>query len=93
MDVEVFSDSSVEWVKILVDGTVKDTLNDKPFRTRMYLEDGTYKLKFRARNSDGKESESGELRIGVNMPWEVTPTPVPSLVPSPTPTPTPTPTP
>lgn len=87
MDVEVFSDSSVEWVKIIVDGVVRDTLIDKPFRTTMFLDDGRYTLKFRARNSEGREAESGEVRIGVNMPWEV-PTPTPS--PSPTPTPTPT---
>jgi len=88
MDVEVFSDSSVEWVQIMVDGVVRDTLANRPFRTTMFLSDGRYTLKFRAR-SGGKEAESGELAIGVNVPWEVppTPTPSPTLTPPPTPTP------
>lgn len=88
MDVEVFSDSTVEWVKIIVDGVVRDTLNDKPFRTTMYLDDGRYTLKFRARNSEGREAESGEVRIGVNVAWEA-PSPTPTPSPSPTPIPTP----
>ncbi|MCH7951480.1 transglycosylase domain-containing protein [Patescibacteria group bacterium] len=86
MDVEVFSDSSVEWVKIIVDDAVRDTLTERPFRTTMFLDDGRYTLKFKARNSAGREAESGEVRIGVNVPWEA-PTPTPSPTPSLTPTP------
>lgn len=94
MQVEVFSDSSVEWVQIIVDGNVKDTLTSKPFKTTMYLDDGRYRLRFKARNSSGKVTESGELKIGVNMSWaEPTPTSAPTATPTIEPTPSPTPTP
>lgn len=88
MDVDVFSDSQVSWVKIIVDNVIRDTLTTPPFRTTLFLSDGQYTLKFRARNSAGREGESGEVHIGVNEPWESpTPTPAPSPAPSPTPTP------
>jgi 1A family penicillin-binding protein len=90
MDVEVFSDSAVEWVKIIVDNVIRDTLTGRPYRTTMYLDDGRYTLKFKARNAAGRELESGEVRIGVNMPWEA-PSPTPTPTPSPSPTPTPIP--
>jgi hypothetical protein len=86
MDIDVFSDSTVEWVKILVNDVIKDTLTSPPYSTTMYLDDGLYTLKFRSRNAAGQEGESGEVHIGVNMPWEEA-TPTPSPIPSPTPTP------
>ncbi len=86
LEIEVFSDSSISWVKVLVDGIVRDTLETKPFRTTMFIENGQHTLKFRARNSAGKEADSGELKIGVNADWEEV-TPTPTNAPSPTPTP------
>jgi len=86
MDIDVFSDSSIEWVKILVNDVVKDTLTNPPYSTTMYLDDGQYTLKFRARNAVGQEGESGEVHIGVIVPWEEA-TPTPSPTPQPTPTP------
>lgn len=80
LDVEVFSDVPTEWVEIIVDGVIRDRLRDRPYRTTMFFANGRYTLKFRARNGAGREAESGEVHIGVNVPWET---------PSPTPTPTP----
>lgn len=92
INVEVFSDSPVEWVKVVVDEKIVDTLNSGPFRTTLFLDDGAYKIRFRARNSAGREAESGDVRIGVNVAWDKadpTPTLVPTLIPTPSPTPTP----
>lgn len=87
MEVEVYSNSEVDWVKIIVDNSVRDTLYNKPFKTTMFLENGRHTLKFKARNKSGREADSGEVRIGVNSDWqeEEEPSPTPTLTPTPTP--------
>ena len=88
---KIISDSQVERVEFLVDGSLKDTLENGPWERVVTLSDGPHTLKVKARNQAGKEAEA-QVKIGVKVPWDwqPSPTPTPTLAATPTPTPTPT---
>jgi len=71
-------------VKLWVNGAEQKTWSDRPFETSLNLTDGLYTLKVRVTDKDGANNER-EIKIGVNKPWDWTPSPTPTLVP-PTPT-------
>lgn len=68
--VKVAASGDVDWVKIFVDGEEREKLNESPFKTTLTLEDGSYTLQARARQENGEERDSGEVRIGVNQDWD-----------------------
>lgn len=98
VDVDVFSNKRIEKVEIVVNGEVKETLTEKPFKTRLILGSGKFEIKAKVRVEGGEEFESGTVKIGmggVDWDWEADPTPTPSPTPltSPTPATSPTPSP
>jgi penicillin-binding protein 1C len=98
---EAFSSKDIKELKVIINGDVKNTYTDrKSFDEKYSLSDGTYEIKVKGKDADGRESEQ-TIKIGVNRDWNyvqptVAPTPtnspVPSVGPSSTPTKTPTPT-
>lgn len=72
-------------VKLWIDGTDKQTWNDKPFETTQNLPNGPHTLKIKATDKDGNTSEK-EIKIGVNVPWDWSPSPVSTATPIVTPT-------
>ncbi len=88
---------SLKKVELKVNGSVTKTWNSnqKDIDETINLSDGTYEIKVRAENSDGKIQES-RVRIGVNVNWDhkdADPTEAPDPTQTPTPTQEPTPTP
>jgi len=76
-------------VKLWVNDVEKKVWTEKPYETSLSLEDGLYTLKVRATDKDGK-SANADVKIGVDRPWDWTPSPTPTITPVP-PTRTPTP--
>lgn len=75
-------------VKLFVNGEEKKTWTEKPYETNLNLTDGVYTLKVRAVDKDNNSAER-EAKIGVNVPWNYSPTPtiLSTLILTPTPTP------
>jgi len=75
-------------VKVWANDKELKTWTERPFEGTVHLDDGTYELKVRATDKDGA-SVGGNIRIGVNKPWDWAPSPTPTMTPVPT-TPLPT---
>jgi 1A family penicillin-binding protein len=88
------STSPTDWAEILIDGQLMARLTSPPYEGTYTLDDGPHVVQAKARNQAGKEGQR-EAKIGVNTPWDATPTPIPTTtptsVPSPTLSPSPTP--
>jgi 1A family penicillin-binding protein len=95
VEVEAVSNNSIKEVKIYVNGDEKAKITQKPFKTRLVLDNGTYTLKARAQDDKGKSAQT-EIKIGVNKAWDwkeqASPSPSPSQLPSPSPSILPSPT-
>jgi 1A family penicillin-binding protein len=76
-------------VKLWADGVEKKSWTEKPYEVSLSLPDGTHKLKVKATDKDGNSQER-EADIGVNVPWDWTPSPVLTATPLPTVTVAPT---
>lgn len=76
-------------VKLLVNGIDNKIWNEKPFQTSLTLADGLYTLHVKATDKDGNMADS-EIKIGVNKPWDWSPSPTPTMTPVPSPTLVPT---
>jgi len=78
-------------VKLWINDVEKKVWTEKPYETSVHLENGKYTIKVRAVDRDGNSAERG-ADIGVNVPWDWTPspTPLPSMAPTVTPTVLPT---
>lgn len=61
-------------VKLWIDGAENKTWNESPYETSLTLSNGPHTIKVKATDKDGN-SEEREAQIGVNTPWNVTPTP------------------
>jgi membrane peptidoglycan carboxypeptidase len=72
-------------VKLWINGGEIKVWTERPYETRLNLDDGLYALKVRATDKDGNSAER-EIHIGVNKPWDWTPSPTPTQTPTPTPT-------
>ncbi|MBI2009950.1 MAG: PBP1A family penicillin-binding protein [Candidatus Chisholmbacteria bacterium] len=68
--VTAVANSEIEWVRILVDGSVEEELTKSPYNTTLTLDDGAYTLKARVRLKNGEERESNGVKIGVNQDWD-----------------------
>jgi membrane carboxypeptidase/penicillin-binding protein len=88
-DVKLETTSLVKVVeaKFWLNGEEKRSWTERPFETRLKLEDGKYVLKARVKDRDGNEAER-EIRIGVNMAWDWQPSPTPTMTVVPTSIPT-----
>ena len=79
-------------VKLWVNGVERKLWNERPFESDIQLTDGIYTLKVKATDKDGASFEK-EIKIGVNRPWDWSPSPTPTITPTLVPTenpPTPT---
>ena len=75
-------------VKLWVDGVEKKIWTERPFEMNLTLPDGPHLIKVKATDRDG-DSQERESNIGVNTPWDATPTPVVTVTPTKVPTVTP----
>jgi len=95
--IEPLAIREISEVKIFVNNEPRTVKNSPPYEWDLTLPDGTYTLKAQARDSAGNQGEA-EIKIGVNLPWDysptptLSPTPLPSLFLTPTPTVSATPT-
>lgn len=80
------STHTISQIELEVDGTKIRTFTGPPYEHDVDLPDGVHKLRAKARDSEGNESDR-QITVGVNVAWDYSPTP------SPTPTATPIPTP
>ena len=76
-------------VKLWANGSELKTWTDRPFEGDFNLGDGTYTLKTEVTDIDGA-GYSKEIKIGVNKPWDWSPSPTPTMTPEPSPTSAPT---
>jgi len=87
------TEGDMDRVEVYVNGSLKETLRNKPYNTSISLPAGRYTLYAKGVRKDGKEGKTGEVRIGTGgVHWEEpvpTPTPSPSPTPSPVASPTP----
>lgn len=84
-DVKISTSSlkKINEVKLWVNGTESKMWTERPFETSLHLDDGLYTLKVKATDKDGASNER-EIKIGVNKPWDWTPSPIPTITPLPT---------
>lgn len=89
VEIEVITDGDLDRVDLLVDGSVHTSFTGARVNETVNISTGKHTLRVRARRKDGKEGESGEIRIGVGgVAWDNEP---PAPTPEPTPSPSPTP--
>ncbi len=86
VEISAVANSNIKEVKLFVNGEQKASMKQKPFKTKLVLDNGTYTLKARAEDDKGKSGET-EIKIGVNKNWDWKAEPSPSPSPSPTPSP------
>lgn len=82
---EAFSSKDIKELHVFVNGTEKDNYTDKKsFDKTYHLDDGTYEIKVRGKDADGREAEQG-IKIGVHQNWDYQ---APTAAPTPSATPT-----
>lgn len=95
--VEAGSDEGIEKIEIWVNGSKKETVNDRSYRGKINLPAGQYEIYAMAFSRGGKESKSKTVKIGTGgQDWkkpEPTAVPTPTAIPAPEPTATPIPVP
>jgi penicillin-binding protein 1C len=69
VQVVVFSDKSIEWVDLYLNGEKELRWDKQPFEKSFTLEDGVWEIRVVARNSDGRESDRIH-RFGINTAWD-----------------------
>lgn len=85
----VTTGEQVDWLRLYVDGSQKESTGGKEINKTLVLSQGVYELMGKVRLKNGQESET-RIKIGVKTDPNATPSPTPTPTPSPTPTPTPT---
>lgn len=93
--IESEAPGGIEKLEIFVDGDLRETINNRKHEGSLHLPAGKHVIYVKAYSKDGKQKQTGDLRIGTGgVPWDAPdPTPTPSPTPTPTLIPTPTPTP
>ena len=77
IEIEAVSINPIVKITLLVDGKEKEIWDAASVKEKVNMNDGVHKLKARARDSQGRESETSEITIGVNVDWSISPTPTP----------------
>lgn len=96
VEIRAESGRGIEKIELVVNGSVRETINNNDYEGTVKLSRGRYELWAVAYSRDGQKKESGHVRIGTGgETWNVppSPSPVPSPVPSPTPAASPSPSP
>lgn len=95
IEVRTYSEKKIDRVEIYVDDDRRETLKDRPYKTKIHISEGRHEIYAKAFMEGGDDEKSKTVRIGTGgADWEKEePTPTPTPKPKPTPTPTPTPTP
>ncbi len=94
IEVEVRAESGegIEKIEIIVNGEIRETINDREYKGKLHLPRGRYEVWAKAYSHEDKSKETGKVKIGTGgEDWqepEPSPSPSPSLTPSPTPSPT-----
>lgn len=71
------STSDIVQVEFELDGVKVATLTSSPWKVTMNdVKNGKHEIIARAKDKNGKEAD-GRAKIGVNVPWDATPTPTP----------------
>jgi membrane peptidoglycan carboxypeptidase len=91
-EADVTSNHDIKKVEFYVNDQKKETIKQKPYKTKLILSDGTYELKVKAYD-DGDNEDEKKINIGVNKEWDWSPEPSPSPSPTPQPSPEPSPSP
>lgn len=86
---EVYSDQSVQWADLYLDGTKELRWDNRPFEKTFTLDNGQHTVRVVGHNAAGVESDRIS-QFGVNADWQA-PTPSQTTTPTPTPTATVTP--
>ena len=93
MKVESDSGEGIEKLELIVNGSVRETINNRNYSGTIKLSKGRYEIWVKAYTRAGQTKEGGKVKIGTGgEDWKApdpTPTPTPTPTPSPTPTPTP----
>jgi penicillin-binding protein 1C len=92
--IESDSPSGIEKLEIYVNGSKRETINDRKHEGKLNLPAGKYEIYVKAYSKDDKKKETGKVKIGTGgVKWnEPDPTPIPTPTPTPaTPPPTPEP--
>ena len=93
-EVKAESGDGIEKIEIIVNGSVRETINDREYTGTLNLSKGRYEVWAKAYSRGGKDKETGKAKIGTGgEDWkEPDPSPTPSPSPSPTPSPSSSPT-
>jgi penicillin-binding protein 1C len=98
-DIEVHIDADsgegIEKIELWVNGSLKETINNRSYRGKIHLSKGRYEIYAKALSRSGKWSESNKVKIGTGgEDWKQpepspspSPSPTPAVVPSPSPSP------
>ncbi|MEP7166519.1 MAG: transglycosylase domain-containing protein [Candidatus Woesebacteria bacterium] len=82
LNVKVATDGDIDRVEINVNDVVKTTLRDRPYKTKLVLDPGQYKIYARAYRKDGKIGTTGDQHIGMGgVAWDASASPSPSPTP------------
>lgn len=78
LDIKFTADSTVDIIETVleIDGSKVRTFTAPPYEHSLNLIDGTHQIKVMVKDANGKQSD-GIIRIGVNVPWDLTSTPTP----------------
>lgn len=88
--IESESPTGIEKLEIYVNGSKRETINDRKHEGKLNLPKGKHEIYVKAFTKDGKDKSTGKIKIGTGgVAWDApdpTPTPSPTSTPSPTPT-------
>lgn len=87
--INISSLKKITEVKLWIDNEEVKKWTERPFEGIFNLGDGPHRLKVRAVDKDGASGER-EIQIGVNVPWDWSPSPTPTMTPILSPTKIPT---
>lgn len=87
------SGEGIEKMELYVDGSLRETVNDRTYNSTIHLSAGRHELYVKAFSRGGKEAQTGKIKIGTGgVDWkEPDPSPTPSPSPSPSLSPSPSP--
>jgi membrane peptidoglycan carboxypeptidase len=74
------STSDIVQIELEVDGAKVRTFTGPPFEHQVTLSDGVHTMRAKAKDAENHESDR-VITIGVNVPWDFTPSPSPSPTP------------
>jgi len=78
---KIIANNQINKIEIFINGEIKETINNSPkFEKIFNLDDGIYDIQVKAFDDQGNQGQRG-AKIGVNVPWDYSPT----LTPTPTP--------